>query len=93
MAIDRAKELFGAEYANVQPHSGSQANQEVYAAFLKPGDRILGIGLDAGGHLSHGAKVSFSGKLYDSFSYGLDPKTQLIDYDEVARIAQIVQQN
>lgn len=91
LAIDRAKELFGAEYANVQPHSGSQANQEVYAAFLKPGDRILGMGLDAGGHLSHGAKVSFSGKFYDSFSYGLDPKTQLIDYDEVARIAQIVQ--
>ncbi|GAD16032.1 glycine hydroxymethyltransferase [Lentilactobacillus otakiensis DSM 19908 = JCM 15040] len=91
LAIDRAKELFGAEYANVQPHSGSQANQEVYAALLKPGDRILGMGLDAGGHLSHGAKVSFSGKLYDSFSYGLDPKTQLIDYDEVARIAQIVQ--
>lgn len=91
LAIDRAKELFGAEYANVQPHSGSQANQEVYAAFLKPGDRILGMGLDAGGHLSHGAKVSFSGKLYDSFSYGLDPKTQLIDYDEVAKIAQIVQ--
>lgn len=91
LAIDRAKELFGAEYANVQPHSGSQANQEVYAAFLKPGDRILGMGLDAGGHLSHGAKVSFSGKLYDSFSYGLDPKTQLIDYDGVDRIAQIVQ--
>ncbi|QOP51052.1 serine hydroxymethyltransferase [Lentilactobacillus parabuchneri] len=91
LAIDRAKELFGAEYANVQPHSGSQANQEVYAAFLKPGDRIIGMGLDAGGHLSHGAKVSFSGKLYDSFSYGLDPKTQLIDYDEVAKIAQIVQ--
>lgn len=91
LAIDRAKELFGAEYANVQPHSGSQANQEVYAAFLKPGDRILGMGLDAGGHLSHGAKVSFSGKSYDSFSYGLDPKTQLIDYDEVDRIAQIVQ--
>lgn len=90
LAIDRAKELFGAEYANVQPHSGSQANQEVYAALLKPGDRILGMGLDAGGHLSHGAKVSFSGKLYDSFSYGLDPKTQLIDYDEVNRIAQIV---
>lgn len=91
LAIDRAKELFGAEYANVQPHSGSQANQEVYAALLKPGDRILGMGLDAGGHLSHGAKVSFSGKLYDSFSYGLNPETQLIDYDEVAKIAQIVQ--
>lgn len=91
LAIDRAKELFGAEYANVQPHSGSQANQEVYAALLKPGDKILGMGLDAGGHLSHGAKVSFSGKLYDSYSYGLDPKTQLIDYDEVAKIAKDVQ--
>ncbi|MBU9788369.1 serine hydroxymethyltransferase [Lentilactobacillus sp. G22-6] len=91
LAIDRAKELFGAEYANVQPHSGSQANQEVYAALLKPGDKILGMGLDAGGHLSHGAKVSFCGKLYDSYSYGLDPKTQLIDYDEVAKIAKDVQ--
>ncbi|MFT8994655.1 serine hydroxymethyltransferase [Lentilactobacillus hilgardii] len=91
LAIDRAKELFGAEYANVQPHSGSQANQAVYAALLKPGDKILGMGLDAGGHLSHGAKVSFSGKLYDSYSYGLDPKTQLIDYDQVAKIAEDVQ--
>ncbi|GAF35281.1 serine hydroxymethyltransferase [Lentilactobacillus farraginis DSM 18382 = JCM 14108] len=91
LAIDRAKELFGAEYANVQPHSGSQANQAVYAALLKPGDKILGMGLDAGGHLSHGAKVSFSGKLYDSYSYELDPKTQLIDYDQVAKIAQDVQ--
>lgn len=91
LAIDRAKELFGAEYANVQPHSGSQANQAVYAALLKPGDKILGMGLDAGGHLSHGAKVSFSGKLYDSYSYGLDPKTQLIDYDQVAEIAKDVQ--
>lgn len=91
LAIDRAKELFGAEYANFQPHSGSQANQAVYAALLKPGDKILGMGLDAGGHLSHGAKVSFSGKLYDSYSYELDPKTQLIDYDQVAKIAQDVQ--
>ncbi|MFD1126290.1 serine hydroxymethyltransferase [Lentilactobacillus raoultii] len=91
LAIDRAKELFGAEYANVQPHSGSQANQAVYAALLKPGDKILGMGLDAGGHLSHGAKVSFSGKLYDAYSYGLDPKTQLIDYDQVAKIAEDVQ--
>jgi glycine hydroxymethyltransferase len=91
LAIDRAKELFGAEYANVQPHSGSQANQEVYAALLKPGDKILGMGLDAGGHLSHGARVSFSGKLYDSYSYGLDPETQLIDYDQVAKIAKDVQ--
>ncbi len=87
LAIDRAKKLFGAEYANVQPHSGSQANQEVYMALLKPGDTILGMGLDAGGHLSHGAKVSFSGKLYDAHSYGLDPKTQRIDYDGVQRIA------
>lgn len=91
LAIDRAKELFGAEYANVQPHSGSQANQAVYAALLKPGDKILGMGLDAGGHLSHGAKVSFSGKLYDSYSYGLDPKTQLIAYDQVDEIAKDVQ--
>ncbi len=91
LAIDRAKELFGAEYANVQPHSGSQANQAVYAALLKPGDKILGMGLDAGGHLSHGARVSFSGKLYDAYSYGLDPETQLIDYDEVAKLAQDIQ--
>ncbi|MBY7145670.1 serine hydroxymethyltransferase, partial [Levilactobacillus brevis] len=78
LAIDRAKKLFGAEYANVQPHSGSQANQAVYAAFLKPGDTILGMGLDAGGHLTHGAKVNFSGKLYNSYSYALNPETELL---------------
>ncbi|GKS80517.1 serine hydroxymethyltransferase [Ligilactobacillus pabuli] len=93
LAIDRAKELFGAEYVNVQPHSGSQANQEVYAAFLKPGDKILGMDLNAGGHLSHGAKVNFSGKLYQSFSYGLNPETELLDYDEVLRVARDVQPN
>lgn len=87
LAINRAKELFNAEYVNVQPHSGSQANQAVYAALLKPGERILGMSLDAGGHLTHGAKVSSSGKIYDSYSYGLDPQTQLIDYDQVEQIA------
>ena len=75
LAIDYAKQLFGAEYVNVQPHSGSQANMAVYQALLKPGDKILGMGMDAGGHLTHGAKVNFSGKVYQSFSYGLDPET------------------
>lgn len=93
LAIDRAKELFDAEYVNVQPHSGSQANQEVYTAFLQPGDKILGMDLNAGGHLSHGAKVNFSGKLYQSFSYGLNPATELLDYDEILRIAKEVQPN
>src|SRR5699024_10066729 len=93
LAIDRAKQLFGAEYANVQPHSGSQANQEVYAAFLNPGDKILGMDLNAGGHLSHGAKVNFSGKLYRSFSYGLDPETELLDYAEILKVARDVQPN
>ncbi|WEV58025.1 serine hydroxymethyltransferase [Ligilactobacillus acidipiscis] len=93
LAIDRAKKLFGAEYVNVQPHSGSQANQEVYTAFLQPGDKILGMDLNAGGHLSHGAKVNFSGKLYQSFSYGLNPETELLDYDEILRIAREVQPN
>ncbi|MCP9614151.1 serine hydroxymethyltransferase [Levilactobacillus brevis] len=90
LAIDRAKKLFGAEYANVQPHSGSQANQAVYAAFLKPGDTILGMGLDAGGHLTHGAKVNFSGKLYNSYSYALNPETELLDYDMIRDLAQKV---
>ncbi len=90
LAIDRAKKLFGAEYANVQPHSGSQANQAVYAAFLKPGDTILGMGLDSGGHLSHGAKVNFSGKLYEAYSYGLNPDTELLDYDMVRDVAKKV---
>ena len=87
LAIDRAKQLFGAEYANVQPHSGSQANQAVYAAFLKPGDVVLGMGLDAGGHLTHGAKVNFSGKLYQSYSYGLNPETELLDYAAIRDLA------
>ncbi|AYM03640.1 serine hydroxymethyltransferase [Levilactobacillus yiduensis] len=87
LAIDRAKKLFNAEYANVQPHSGSQANQAVYAAFLKPGDTILGMGLDAGGHLTHGAKVNFSGKLYNAYSYALNPDTELLDYDMIRDLA------
>lgn len=87
LAIERAKELFHAEYANVQPHSGSQANQATYAAFLKPGDTILGMGLDSGGHLTHGAKVNFSGKLYNAYSYGLNPDTELLDYDMIRDLA------
>lgn len=90
LAIDRAKKLFHAEYANVQPHSGSQANQAVYAAFLKPGDTILGMGLDAGGHLTHGAKVNFSGKIYNAYSYALNPETELLDYDMIREVAQKV---
>jgi glycine hydroxymethyltransferase len=86
LAIDRAKKLFGAEYANVQPHSGSQANQAVYASVLKPGDVILGLSLAHGGHLTHGAKVSSSGKLYESFSYGLNEDEE-IDYDQVEYLA------
>ncbi|WP_204121422.1 MULTISPECIES: serine hydroxymethyltransferase [Levilactobacillus] len=90
LAIDRAKKLFNAEYANVQPHSGSQANQAVYAAFLKPGDTILGMGLDAGGHLTHGAKVNFSGKIYNAYSYALNPETELLDYDMIRDLAKEV---
>ena len=88
LAIDRAKSLFGAEYANVQPHSGSQANAAVYMAMLQPGDTLLGMSLAHGGHLTHGAKVSFSGKLYKSVSYGLEPETETIDYAQVADLAQ-----
>lgn len=87
LAIDRVKKLFGAEYANVQPHSGSQANAAVYMAMLTPGDTILGMSLAHGGHLTHGASVNFSGKLYKSVSYGLDADTEQIDYEEVARLA------
>jgi len=87
LAIDRVKALFGAEYANVQPHSGSQANQAVYMAVLKPGDTILGMSLAHGGHLTHGASVNLSGKLFNAVTYGLDPKTEAIDYDEVERLA------
>ena len=83
LAIDRAKELFGADYANVQPHSGSQANAAVYMALLEPGDTILGMSLAHGGHLTHGAKVNFSGKLYRAEQYGLDDRTEEVDYDQV----------
>lgn len=88
LAIERAKKLFNAAYVNVQPHSGSQANAAVYMALIKPGDTILGMALDQGGHLTHGSSVSFSGKFYNAISYGLDPKTGLIDYDQVADLAQ-----
>lgn len=83
----RAQKLFNAEYVNVQPHSGSQANMAVYMALLKPYDTILGMSLNAGGHLTHGSPVNFSGKLYQAVSYGVDPHTELIDYDEVLKIA------
>jgi glycine hydroxymethyltransferase len=83
IAIERAKKLFGAEFANVQPHSGAQANLEVYAALLQPGDTFLGMDLANGGHLTHGAKVNLSGKIYNSVSYGVDPATGRIDYNEV----------
>ena len=88
LAIDRVKQLFGAEYANVQPHSGSQANAAVYLSVLKPGDTILGMSLAHGGHLTHGASVNFSGKLFNAISYGLDPVTEEIDYAAVERLAQ-----
>jgi glycine hydroxymethyltransferase len=87
LAIDRAKSLFGAEHANVQPHSGSQANAAVYHALLDPGDTIMGLSLAHGGHLTHGMKINVSGKLYDIAPYGVDPQSSLIDMDEVARIA------
>jgi glycine hydroxymethyltransferase len=87
LAIDRAKALFGADYANVQPHSGSQANAAVYMALIQPGDTVLGMSLDAGGHLTHGAKPNFSGKIYNAVQYGLDEKTGEIDYDQVERLA------
>ena len=86
LAIDRAKQLFGADYANVQPHSGSQANQAVYLALLQPGDTILGMSLAHGGHLTHGAKVNISGKLFNAVQYGVDD-AGFIDYDEVERLA------
>jgi len=87
LAIERAKALFGAHYANVQPHSGSQANAGAYLALLKPGDTILGMSLDAGGHLTHGAKPNFSGKTYHAVQYGLNPETGEVDYDEIASLA------
>jgi glycine hydroxymethyltransferase len=87
LAIERAKELFEADYANVQPHSGSQANAAVYMALCQPGDNILGMSLAHGGHLTHGAKPNFSGKLYNAFQYGLNPETGEIDYEEVEALA------
>ena len=87
LAIDRAKELFAADYANVQPHSGSQANTAVYMALCQPGDTILGMSLAHGGHLTHGAKPNFSGKIYNAVQYGLNPETGEIDYEEVERLA------
>jgi len=87
LAIDRVKELFDADYANVQPHSGSQANAAVYLALLKPGDVILGMSLAHGGHLTHGSKVNFSGKIFDAHQYGLDPDTGEIDYAQVEQLA------
>lgn len=88
IAIDRAKALFNAEYANVQPHSGSQANTAVFAAVLKPGDKILGFDLSHGGHLTHGSPVNFSGKLYNPVFYGVDKETGRIDYDKVQEVAE-----
>lgn len=87
LAIERLKEIFGAKYANVQAHSGSQANMGVYVALLEPGDKILGMSLSAGGHLTHGYKISFSGKNYIGLEYGLNPETELIDFDSIRKIA------
>src|SRR6476660_9529698 len=87
IAIDRAKELFGAEYANVQPHSGSQANTAVFFACLKPGDKILGFDLSHGGHLTHGSPVNFSGRLYNPVFYGVDKETGRLDYDKIQEVA------
>ena len=88
IARERLKKLFGAGFANVQPHSGSQANQAVFYSVLKPGDKIMGMALDQGGHLTHGAKVNVSGKLYDAAFYGIDPDTQRLDYDKIAQKAE-----
>ena len=87
LAIERAKRLFGADHANVQPHSGAQANMAAYFATIQPGDTVMGMNLDHGGHLTHGSPVNFSSKLYDFVSYGVDPETELIDYDELERLA------
>ncbi|MCH8103816.1 MAG: serine hydroxymethyltransferase, partial [Chloroflexi bacterium] len=87
LAQERAKELFGCDHANVQPHSGSQANMAAYFAKLSPEDVVLGMRLDQGGHLTHGSPVNFSGRLYDFVSYGLNRETELIDYDEVEELA------
>lgn len=87
LAIDRLKELFGAKFANVQPHSGSQANMAVYFSVLEPGDTVMGMDLSQGGHLTHGSPVNFSGKLFNIVSYGLDPETEEIDYDQLSELA------
>ena len=87
LAIERLKKLFGAKYANVQPHSGSQANMGVYIALLEPGDKILGMGLSSGGHLTHGYKINFSGKIYHGIEYGLNPETEMLDYDTIRKLA------
>jgi glycine hydroxymethyltransferase len=87
LAIDRAKKLFGAEHANMQPHAGAQANMAAYFALLEPGDTVMGLRLDQGGHLTHGSTVNFSSKLYNFVSYGLDPDTEQLDYDDIARLA------
>ena len=90
LAIERVTRLFGADHANVQPHSGSQANMAVYAALLQPGDRILGMNLSHGGHLTHGSKASLSGKYFEAHFYGVDPETEIIDYEALARTAEEV---
>src|SRR5205823_14522942 len=90
LAVERAKQLFGADYVNVQPHAGSQANAAVYAAICQPGDRVMGMDLSAGGHLTHGSPANFSGKLYEIHSYSVDRETELIDYDAVQRQAEEV---
>src|SRR2546428_9418423 len=90
LAIERAKQLFGAEYVNVQPHAGSQANAAVYMAVCQPGDRVMGMDLSAGGHLTHGRPANFSGKLYEIHSYGVDRETERIDYDSVQKLAEEV---
>ena len=87
LAIDRLKKIFGAKFANVQPHSGSQANMGVYVSLLEAGDKILGMGLSSGGHLTHGYKINFSGKNYVGIEYGLNPDTEMLDYDEIRRLA------
>jgi glycine hydroxymethyltransferase len=87
LAIERAKALFGAQHANVQPHSGSQANMAAYLAVLEPGDTILGMRLDQGGHLTHGSPVNLSGKMFEFVAYGVDPETELVELDEVRRLA------
>jgi glycine hydroxymethyltransferase len=90
LAVERAKELFGAEYVNVQPHAGSQANAAVYMAVCQPGDRVMGMDLSAGGHLTHGSPANFSGKLYEIHSYGVNRETELIDYDAMEKLAEKV---